>query len=411
MATTGHNRIGYNVPALGGDADAASGPHGEVREGEHVESGAPGAQASFLDLAGENAAHFSPENIRHNWIPKHELALDLARQAWQARHPGATPRPITGGEAPSARAGTLAPEAAAAPGRQPTAAAAAAAAPGRADPSAAPTAAGTASADLAAPAAEQHEAQAWLAAAFSDHYLTDAFASGHLISGSVGRGICQTFFAANDVAIAAACWPCAVADGIPPEGAAAVVGAFHGFLAGKAASLLLKTVHDFYNRNGLDVRNALGQEWKTFGDANLGGHPETIAMAEFASKASRDAVDDVLATGGRAGRRRRWTTSRTWRGWGRRLPRDRGLLHDPVAWDPVLRRALSGDPAENDLYQMVKGNILPMGTLLARQGARAAGGVWDSITEIPEDIGRWLGGLERETGRQWACQVRSPPPA
>ena len=404
LATTGHDRIGYQVPAMGGDADTATGPHGEVREGEHVESGAPGAQASFLDLAADNAAHFSPENIRVNWIPKHQLAIDLAREAWQARHPAATPQPIASGDAPSARAGTLSPEAAAAPAR-PATAAAAAAVPGHTDPSAAPTPAGTASADVTSPAAEQHEAQAWLAAGFADHYLTDAFASGHLISGSAGRGICQSFYTANDMAIATACHRCAVADGMTPDAAAAVVGAFRGFLAGKAPNLLLKTVHDYYNRNGIDVRNALGQEWKTVGDANLGGHPETIAMAELASKASRDAIDDVLATGGtrRAQAALDYIPDMAKVGTGGFHAIDT-FSSDPAAWDPILRRALSPSPADNDLYQMVKGNIVPMGSLVARRAARGAGsaarGVWDTITGIPADVERWMGGLEREIERQ-----------
>jgi hypothetical protein len=81
LATTGPGRIGSPGPTLVG----ASGPHGEVREGEHVESGAPGGEASFLDLASANPAHFSPENISLNWIPKHRLALDLARMPARPR--------------------------------------------------------------------------------------------------------------------------------------------------------------------------------------------------------------------------------------------------------------------------------------------------------------------------------------
>jgi hypothetical protein len=72
-------------------------------------------------------------------------------------------------------------------------------------------------------------------------------------------------------------------------------------------------------------------------------------------------------------------------------------------WNPVLQRALNRTPADNDLYQMVKGNIVPMGTLKARQAARAVGetatGIWDSITSIPDDMARWFGGLEREIER------------
>ena len=183
LATTGHTRIGSTVPTLAGDTDVASGPHGVVREGEHIESGAPSAEAGFFDLAGANEAHFSPENIRANWIPKHQLALDLARQAWQARHTGASPAPILPGTHVSARAGTAPPGAATAAPVATTAPAAAGVVTGRADPAATSTPAGLASAQSTASPAEQNEAQAWLSAGFADHFLTDAFASGHLISG------------------------------------------------------------------------------------------------------------------------------------------------------------------------------------------------------------------------------------
>jgi hypothetical protein len=130
LATTGHTRGSFwPLPSsLAGDPDALSGPHGEVREGEHVESGAPGRQASFFDLADANPAHFSPENIARNWIPKHTLALDLARQAWSLRNAG-PPNVDQSGEVPSTRAGTGKPGDV--PDREPTAAAAAAATPGR----------------------------------------------------------------------------------------------------------------------------------------------------------------------------------------------------------------------------------------------------------------------------------------
>jgi hypothetical protein len=385
LATTGHDRQGYRIDTLGGDADGTGGPHGELREGEHVESGAPGAQASFLDLASDNAAHFSPENIRDNWIPKHQLALDLARQAWQTRHPGALPTVTAPGTAASAREGeTPEPQTPRTPGPD--------------------TRPGIADAGVTAPDAERHEAEAWLSAAFADHYLTDAFASGHLISGSVGRTMCQAFYDSNKAAIASACWACAVQEGMPPENAAVVVLAFQSFLESRAPSLLLKTVHDFYNRDGLEVTNALGQTWLTIGDAHLGGSPATIAMAELASQASRDAVQDVLDTGGtvRAERALDYIPDLARVAGGPFQP-IASFSDDPAVWDPVLRRALSGSPADNDLYQMVKGNIVPMGTLKARQAGRAVGetveGVWDSITSIPDDVARWFGGLEREIER------------
>jgi hypothetical protein len=385
LATTGHDRTGTPIPTLAGDTDVASGPHGEVHEGEHVESGAPEAQASFFDLAAANAAHFSPENIALNWIPKHQLALDLARQAWQSRNPRATPTASAPGIHPSARTGTAPAEAATAAGLAPTAAGATSVVAGRADPAATPTLAGLSSAASAASTPDQYEAQAWLSSAFADHFLTDAFAAGHLISGSSGRTICQDFFSRNDSRITAACWACALADGASPEAAAVIVPAIRAILAGKASSLLLKTVHDYYNRNGLEVRNALGQVWRTVGDARLGGSPETIAMGELASKASRDAVQDVLSTGGTT----RAEVALDY------IPDTARLVSgtfnpittfstDPLVWNPVLAQSLSPSPATNDLYQMIKGNIGPMASLKGKQTAR-------SVESVPGAARRWVG--------------------
>ena len=408
LATTGHTRGASPVTTLAGDTDTASGPHGEVRDGEHVESNAPVAEAGFLDLAAANPAHFSPENISLNWKPKHQLALDLARQAWQSRHSGATPAPIVSGSHVSARAGTAAPGAATAAGLPATAAAAASVATGRADPAATSTPAGVASAAPGASPAEQNEAQAWLSSAFADHFLTDAFASGHLISGSAGRTTCQTFFNANVSAITAACWACAVVDGASPGQAAIVVPAIRAFISSRASSLLLKTVHDYYNRTGLEVRNALGQVWRTVGDAHLGGSPETIAMGGIASKASRDAVQDVLSTGGT-------TRADAALDYIPDMARLAGGVFEPVAtfstdplvWNPVLARALSGSPAVNDLYQVIKGNIGPMASLKAQQATRAvqsaASGAAQSasswVDEQVEAVKRAPGDLEREIER------------
>jgi hypothetical protein len=405
MATTGHDRVALNEPSLGGDADAATGPHGVVSGGEHIESGAPGPQAGFLDLAGQNAAHFSPDNIRANWVPKHQLALDLARSAWQERNLGKAPAAISGGDAPAVRTGRPVAEATAAPPRPATAPAAAAAAPGRPDPAAAPTPAGNADTRAAA-GADEHAAQAWLTSGFSDHFLTDAFAAGHLVSGSDGRTICQAFYTAHKNAIVDACWTCAQAEGLTPELASGVVLTLQAVLDSKASSLLLKTAHDFYNANGIVVRNALGQQWRTFGDAALGGHAETIAMAELASKASRDAVQDVLDSGGTARANAALDyvpdvaqlAGGSWKGIA-------AFAADHSVWDPVLARSLHRTPADNPLYQLVKGNILPMGSTLARKGGRAAGqaagSAWDRVTSVPGDVERWLGGLDQEIRRMY----------
>jgi hypothetical protein len=371
LATTGHNRIGSSVSTLGDDTDAASGVHGEIKEGEHVESGAPGAEKGFFDLASANPAHFSPENISRNWIPKHQLALDLARMSWKSRHPGETPAEIESGSRFSSRVSTAAFGAGTAAGRA-TAEKVTPVGTVHSDPALAPTPAGLVTAAPTASPAEQNEAQAWLTSAFADHFLTDAFASGHLISGSRGRDMCQTFFDTNASAITTACLACAIADGASLSDAAIIVQAIRAFTASRASSLLLKTVHDFYNRTGVEVRNALGQRWRTVGDAHLGGSPETIAMASLASKASRDAVRDVLSTGGtkRADAALDYVPDMARLDGGAFKPIS-AFSTDLEVWNPVLARALSQSPAVNDLYRMIRKNILPMASLKGHQAARA----------------------------------------
>ena len=401
LATRGRSHASPSATALAGDPAAASGPHGEVREGEHVESGAPGAEASYLDLASSNLAHFSPENVSLNWIPKHQLALDLARQAWRSRHPGAVPAPMTPGRhAGAAGAVTSA-------GLPATTAAAAKAAPGRPDPSAAVTPAGLASAEQAAPKDEQAEAQAWLAAAFADHFLTDAFAAGHLVSGSVGRTLCQKFFTANESAIKDACLKCAIADGMSSLPAEAIIWALSHILKSRAPSLLLKTVHDYYNRSGVDVRNVLGQVWKTYGDAHLGGSPDTLTMAKLATKASRDAVQDVLATGGT-------TRAQAALDYLPKMARVTGGTFEPIAafsvdpgvWNPALADSLSPYPVTNGLYRMIKGNIGPMARMYIRIGARwvraLPGRVGRAVVSGAKTAGRWVGRRAEDVGRALA---------
>jgi len=347
--------------ALAGDtASGAAGPHGEVREGEHVESGAPGAEASFLDLAQANPAHFSTDNIDLNWIPKHQLALDLARKAWQTRNPDATPT-------------------------------------NRPDPTRTVTSPGLASAEPSAPAAEQAEAQAWLAAGFADHFLTDAFAAGHLVSGD--RTPYIKFLQSNADAIATACAACAAADSFLLASGAGTWATFRGILAAKGPSLLLKTVHDAYNRDGIQVRNALGQTWRTYGDSHLDAKPgaDTQAMGKLAVKASRDAVQDVLETGSTA----RAQAALDY------IPAQASLdgvafwpisafATEPAVRAPVLNLSLSADPKTNVVYKLIKDNLVLLPKLEAAKAAHwvgkkaqsAAKQVSDTAAEAAELPGR-----------------------
>lgn len=375
VATMDRSPATATADALAGDtASGAAGPHGEVREGEHVESGAPGAKASFLDLAEANPAHFSPDNIARNWIPKHQLALDLARKAWQAHNPGAVP------------------------------------ASDRPDPARTVTPPGLASADLSAPAEEQAEAQAWLAAAFADHFLTDAFAAGHLVSGD--RAPYVAFLQSNATAIAAACGACAESDSFHLAGAAGGTASwltFRGILAAKGPGLLLKTVHDYYNLHGIQVRNALGQAWRTYGDSHLGGSADTQAMGGLAVKASRDAVQDVLETG---------TTARAKAALDY-IPAQAsldGVTFSPISafatnsavWTPVLSLSLSVDPKTNVLYQMIRQNLALLPKLGVAEAAhkvgKAADQVGEKVRETAAEAAELPGRLEREIKHLYGAQ-------
>ena len=76
-------------PMVGDESVEDAGEPSFGPDGKPVQAGQlPSATGSFLDLADENSSHFSPENIRLNFKPKHLLALDLAREAWEARNPG-----------------------------------------------------------------------------------------------------------------------------------------------------------------------------------------------------------------------------------------------------------------------------------------------------------------------------------
>jgi hypothetical protein len=368
LATTGHTR-GSRGPlpsSLGGDPETPSGAHGEVREGEHVESGAPGRQASFFELAAANPAHYSTENIELNWIPGHALALDLARKAWSVSPcRDGVPNVHQSGEAPSTRAGTG--KAGDVPDREPTAAAT----PGHSDPAGFQLCWRFPEPYMWSDKEDERlEAQAWVASGFADHYLTDAFAAGHLVSGSKGRERCSRFAASYRAAITNAIRNCFSAD---PRAASATTFVLLRMVSDKLPSLLLKTVHDYYNRNGVRVRNALGKEWTTYGDSHLGRSGPTRDLGQLAVKASRDAVEDVLTSGstGRANAAlnyiphvARLTSGDPW------LPIADFANADAV-WDPILVTSLRPDPRLNPLYRLLVGNILPVMSMYAQKTGRA----------------------------------------
>ncbi len=359
--------------------------HGLVVDGEHVEDAGPGAvhdvpsaEASFFGLADANASHFSPENIRDNFIPKHQLALDYAGVAFTERtgdpaiHESSEGTP---GAAPSARAGDT-------PGGGPELA------PDALDSSRAgpETPVGEARYEGGGPG-ERQEAMAWVSNGFADHYLTDAFAGGHLVSGNVGRTVGAAYFAANAEAVREAMRACLRADHphLPEVLIDQVVNQYEGLIRENLPSLALKLVHDELNRAGVEVRNALGTHWRTVGDAMLASSDETRNQAELASLASRQAVQEMLDEGAAmapfAALDHIPDVARVGEGAFRPIAE---FAEDPDTFTPILdARLLSTDPEENRFYAMMKANTGPMLKLKARQFGRTA---WNWVGEKAASI-------------------------
>jgi len=379
-------------PDHAGGPDAAH-PHGRVTQGNHVEDNGPSAGApasaedTFLGLADNNASHFSPENINLNFKPKHQLAIDLAKEAWRTRNPGATPggaaRPAApGGGAPApAATATPAPAATATPAT-PAHAPATPVPTGAATPTAATVS--TASTD----AGQRKEAMAYLSDGFASHFLTDAFASGHLVSGSIGRTIGASYYSRHSGTVAIALVSClqreypAAAAAMGAGGQIAVIGAMSALIATKAGSLTLKLVHDYFNQNGVFVKNPLNTEWQTVGDANLGnvklaGSPVTQQQASAAAQASREGVEKAVHDGELSDDLRdkplQYVPSEARFGSGGYQP-IAAFCADTSIFDAVLSATmLSPDPAVNKLWQLIKGNVAPMISLKLQQGGRWVG--------------------------------------
>jgi hypothetical protein len=122
-------------------------------------------------------------------------------------------------------------------------------------------------------------------------------------------------------------------------------------------------------------------------------------MGELASKASRDAVQDVLATGGttRAEAALDYIPDMARLGGGPFQPIARFAI-DPAVWAPVLTLSVSPVPTVNPLYELVKGNIGPMASLYAIEGGRW---VRRQARETARAVRDFPGQLEREIKRAY----------
>ncbi len=118
--------------------------------------------------------------------------------------------------------------------------------------------------------------------AAAGHFLTDAFASGHLIDSTKVQAAIQLYLLSNPIKTD------------NPEMQSVVVGVK---AAGLAVPLALKNIHDRMNAEGFWVINARGMKWKTYGDNHLKNSVETQRMGALAVFVSRQQIHQARKGG------------------------------------------------------------------------------------------------------------------
>lgn len=277
---------------------------------------------SFFGLAGNNASHYSPDNLEKNWRPHHQSALNLAKQYHdEHKRAGGPPRPAPahkGSQRSHAEAPTQAPELPVGP-----------------EP------------------ADDKLNQALLSDGFACHFLTDAFSSGHLVSGNVGREVGGAFWKAHEADIKAALWGAAKSDKtyLPPQ----VVE--NAEFQKKVDSVCLKLVHDYLNGRPVTVMNKRGEKWQTQGDAHLGQAPETQRLASEATRMSRQSVEETAQSGTSKAPFAAAELAPSQVQLGDTLMPLAQFAESPEIFMGLLRPLLLNPRASNPLYQLIKNNI------------------------------------------------------
>ncbi len=116
---------------------------------------------------------------------------------------------------------------------------------------------------------------ALLVDASGGHFLTDAYASGHLFDKGKLVAAIRLHLQTRP---------------LRTENPEAQLYAGIVTLSGNADQLVLKAVHDRMNNEGFDVTNAAGMKWRTFGDAQLAKAPDTSRIAALALFKSRQQI-------------------------------------------------------------------------------------------------------------------------
>jgi hypothetical protein len=290
---------------------------------------------SYLSLADDNSSHFSPNNIQQRWRPQHEQAMSLAAQAFKADQDEAAQQSnAQGGEGGNAQgananAGQQGPQQgpqggaeqganAGAEHGEPKEGQEAQAANqiaqqggeqggdkkkegGTPEPSPADVQAQASDGAVNMKSQQGRDLlnQAQLHNAFGCHFITDAFASGHLISGDVGRQVGEQFWSANQSRVAGALKSAANADNphVPHQAVDAAIAGVMELVKSHAGSLCLKLVHDKLNATPLTVTNPRGDTWQTMGDGSLAGTPGSQQFGAEAVALSRRSLEEMASTG------------------------------------------------------------------------------------------------------------------
>jgi hypothetical protein len=217
------------------------GKGGQFREGKLAGTPEELETKSFFSLAEENVLHFAPENLRSGWLEGHHKALELAHQSNVALKRGKKED------------------------------------------------------------AEKLRRLALLTDAGYAHFLEDAFSAGHTINPvevqtwmvnqwnsnpdfkerAIGR-LKQAAYAEKWYA------PNAIID----KRIDALLRSIPVSVVGSAG---LKVLHDYLNRNGIEVINGQGNRWRAFGDYNLWKSPDTKKFAGDAIALSKQQILDALS--------------------------------------------------------------------------------------------------------------------
>jgi hypothetical protein len=220
----------------------------------------------------------------------------------------------------------------------------------------------------------QHLNEALLHEAVGAHFLSDAFAAGHLVDGALGRQWAEDLIAAEYSQILKAIVLAARADGGYIDEAArqngwapgadssyAVafalsVGIAHGG-KGVLASLLLKVVHDHFNAEGVLVRNQVGDEWRTPGDSHLHLAARARELAIEAVRAGREEVEARACGDLWVGRTPDMLVPSQVFAGGRWEPLEE-FRQSRELFLGILRPRIFDPTTNNKLYQMVRANML-----------------------------------------------------